>query len=71
MWAAFEMRLLTEAKEALGAEACEVAAEHGVGRIKTGWLRVMRSPEEYEAMRSVKTLFDPENRLNPGVLFDS
>lgn len=48
-----------------------VAAEHGVGRIKTGWLRVMRSPEEYEAMRSVKTLFDPENRLNPGVLFDS
>ncbi|HEX6931415.1 MAG TPA: FAD-binding oxidoreductase [Streptosporangiaceae bacterium] len=44
------------------------AAEHGVGRVKTGWLAWTRSAAEIAAMRSIKTAFDPGGLLNPGVL---
>ena len=45
-----------------------VAAEHGVGRAKTGWLSLSRSPAEISAMRAIKTALDPAGLLNPGVL---
>ncbi len=45
-----------------------VAAEHGVGRAKTGWLGWTRSAAEIAAMRSVKAALDPVGLLNPGVL---
>ncbi len=44
------------------------AAEHGVGRTKTGWLAWTRSPAEIAAMRAIKTALDPAGLLNPGVL---
>lgn len=44
------------------------AAEHGVGRVKTGWLAWTRSAAEIAAMRSIKTALDPAGLLNPGVL---
>jgi FAD/FMN-containing dehydrogenase len=44
------------------------AAEHGVGRAKTGWLSWSRSPAEIAAMRAIKTALDPAGLLNPGVL---
>jgi FAD/FMN-containing dehydrogenase len=44
------------------------AAEHGVGRVKTGWLAWTRSAAEIAAMRSLKTALDPGGLLNPGVL---
>ena len=44
------------------------AAEHGVGRTKTGWLAWTRSPAEITAMRAIKTALDPAGLLNPGVL---
>jgi FAD/FMN-containing dehydrogenase len=45
------------------------AAEHGVGRAKTGWLAFSRSAAEIDAMRSIKAALDPAGLLNPGVLF--
>ncbi|MGI9006713.1 MAG: FAD-binding oxidoreductase, partial [Streptosporangiaceae bacterium] len=45
-----------------------VAAEHGVGRAKTGWLAWTRSPAELAAMRAIKSALDPSGLLNPGVL---
>jgi FAD/FMN-containing dehydrogenase len=45
-----------------------VAAEHGVGRAKTGWLHWSRSQAEISAMRAIKTALDPDGLLNPGVL---
>lgn len=45
-----------------------VAAEHGVGRAKTGWLAWSRSPAELAAMRAIKAALDPDGLLNPGVL---
>ncbi len=35
------------------------AAEHGVGRVKTGWLAFSRSDAEIAAMRSIKSALDP------------
>ena len=47
-----------------------VAAEHGIGRLKKGFLHIQYPPAEREILRSVKTFFDPEGFLNPGVLID-
>lgn len=44
------------------------AAEHGVGRVKTGWLAWTKPPAEIAAMRSLKSALDPAGLLNPGVL---
>jgi D-lactate dehydrogenase (cytochrome) len=46
-----------------------VAAEHGVGKLKKGYLKYMFDPEVFEAMRKIKTAFDPGNKLNMGNIF--
>ena len=43
-----------------------IAAEHGVGSLKTDELVRLKTPGEIAAMRALKRAFDPENRLNPG-----
>jgi D-lactate dehydrogenase (cytochrome) len=47
-----------------------VAAEHGIGRIKRSFLEIQYSPEQLDVMQRIKRFFDPEGRLNPGVLLD-
>lgn len=44
------------------------SAEHGVGRKLTEELERLADPLRYELMNKVKTLFDPQNLINPGVL---
>ncbi|MBD3846013.1 FAD-binding oxidoreductase [Bosea sp. SSUT16] len=44
------------------------SAEHGVGRKLTEELARLADPLRYELMNKVKTLFDPQNLMNPGVL---
>jgi FAD/FMN-containing dehydrogenase len=46
-----------------------VSAEHGIGRVKVGWLPVSRSAAEIAVMRATKAAWDPHGILNPGVLF--
>lgn len=46
-----------------------VSAEHGVGLLKKSALKFSKSPEEIALMRQIKTVFDPENILNPGKIF--
>jgi FAD/FMN-containing dehydrogenase len=45
------------------------SAEHGIGRKLTGELARLDDPLRYRLMRQVKQLLDPDNRMNPGVLF--
>ncbi|HMC39507.1 MAG TPA: FAD-binding oxidoreductase [Acidimicrobiales bacterium] len=45
-----------------------ISAEHGIGRAKTAWLHLSRSPAEIAVMRAVKAAVDPVGVLNPGVL---
>jgi len=47
-----------------------VSGEHGIGRLKKELLHIMYGAEGIAGMRRLKACFDPENRLNPGRLFD-
>ena len=42
------------------------SAEHGVGRIKKGYLAKYRGGTEIALMRTLKKTLDPANTLNPG-----
>ena len=44
-----------------------ISGEHGDGRLRTHYLR-KQYPRLYPAMVEVKTLFDPQNILNPGCI---
>ena len=45
-----------------------VSAEHGIGKIKVPFLRLMYGDAAVSEMRALRLLFDPEETLNPGVL---
>jgi FAD/FMN-containing dehydrogenase len=45
------------------------SAEHGVGRFKRDDFIRYKSPTEIALMKSLKTVFDPKNILNPGVFW--
>ncbi len=46
-----------------------VSAEHGIGKIKAKFLKVMFTPEQIDQMRSVKKALDPLGLLNPNDIF--
>ncbi|NOY80647.1 MAG: FAD-binding oxidoreductase, partial [Kiritimatiellaeota bacterium] len=45
------------------------AAEHGIGKLKTGFLELLVGAEGLAGMRAVKEALDPDCRLGPGTLF--
>lgn len=47
-----------------------ISAEHGVGLTKKSFLGYTRSPAEIQIMKEIKKVFDPENIINPGKIFD-
>jgi D-lactate dehydrogenase (cytochrome) len=46
-----------------------VSAEHGIGKLKVPFLRMMYGPATIEEMRALRRLFDPDSVLNEGVMF--
>ncbi|MGH4018045.1 MAG: FAD-binding and (Fe-S)-binding domain-containing protein [Pseudonocardiaceae bacterium] len=47
------------------------SSEHGDGLARSEFNRQLFGDELYEAMRVVKRIFDPDNRLNPGKIVDA
>jgi FAD/FMN-containing dehydrogenase/Fe-S oxidoreductase len=47
------------------------ASEHGDGRVRSPFNPRVFGDDLYAAFREVKALFDPDNRLNPGVMVDA
>jgi glycolate oxidase subunit GlcD len=48
-----------------------LTGEHGIGIEKQEFLDLVFSPEDLDAMRSVRDVFNPEGLVNPGKLFPS
>jgi glycolate oxidase len=46
-----------------------ISGEHGIGRAKRKYFLELEDPVKIELLRRIKTAFDPNNILNPGVLF--
>lgn len=47
-----------------------LSAEHGIGLLKKEALKQQLSEEEIQLMKQIKQVFDPNNILNPGKIFD-
>jgi glycolate oxidase subunit GlcD len=43
-----------------------ITGEHGVGVDKRRYMSLVHTPDELDAMRRIKTVFDPRGRMNPG-----
>ena len=43
-----------------------ITGEHGVGLDKRRYMSLVHGPEELDAMRRIKAVFDPLGRMNPG-----
>lgn len=46
-----------------------ISAEHGIGTLKRDELARLKAPASLQAMQAIKTALDPNNIMNPGVLF--
>lgn len=47
-----------------------ISGEHGIGIVKKKYLNEEFSPVAMESFRKIKRTFDPQNRFNPGKIFD-
>ena len=47
-----------------------ISGEHGIGIIRKPFLPMSRDKVQIEIMKGIKRLFDPNNVLNPGKIFD-
>jgi FAD/FMN-containing dehydrogenase len=62
-------RLADDVYEALFRHGGTVTAEHGMGRLRAPYLKREWGEALYGYMREIKTIFDPGDILNPGVMF--
>jgi D-lactate dehydrogenase (cytochrome) len=46
-----------------------VSAEHGIGKIKRKFLRLMYSPDQIGQMKKIKDALDPQGMFNPNDIF--
>ena len=61
------LRALFKAVKNLGGT---ISGEHGVGLIQKGYMNVVFDNTNLQLMRGIKKLFDPNNILNAGKIFD-
>lgn len=47
-----------------------ISGEHGIGLVKKKYLAFSLEPKQVELMKGLKKVFDPNNILNPGKIFD-
>ena len=48
-----------------------MSGEHGDGRVRAEFIRFMIGEENYDLLKRVKNIFDPENIFNPGKIIDA
>ncbi len=62
-------RLADEVYETVIRHGGTITAEHGMGRLRAPYLKREWGEALYNYMREVKNIFDPDDILNPGVMF--
>lgn len=62
-------QLYCEWAAAITAWGGAVSAEHGIGKLKTGFLAIMYGEQQVRAMAELKTALDPHHLLGTGNLF--
>ncbi|HRN58137.1 MAG TPA: FAD-linked oxidase C-terminal domain-containing protein [Agriterribacter sp.] len=61
------LRALFELVKALGGT---ISAEHGIGLVQKGYMDIVLNEVQMQLMRGIKKVFDPNNILNAGKIFD-
>jgi len=61
---------LAASAELVASYGGSLSGEHGDGRARSELLPVMYAPEVIDLFGQVKALFDPDHKLNPGILVD-
>ena len=61
------LRSLFELVKSLGGT---ISGEHGIGLVQKEYMPVMFTPVQLRLMKSIKAIFDPNNILNAGKIFD-
>ena len=64
-------RVLELAYGLVGECSGSISAEHGIGRLKSGFLHHSRTPQEIDLMGRLKQALDPRGILNPGRVIPS
>ena len=47
-----------------------ISGEHGIGLVQKEYLPIVFDPTQMRLMKSIKAIFDPNNILNAGKIFD-
>ena len=47
-----------------------ISGEHGIGLVQKPYLDIVFNPANMEIQRAIKAVFDPNNILNPGKVFN-
>jgi len=63
-------RIMTELYKEAAALGGTISGEHGIGTAKKKYLSICVDQDELELMKEIKRVFDPNNILNPGKIFD-
>jgi len=61
---------IDQAADIVIAHGGSISGEHGDGRARAALLPKMFGPDLIEAFRAFKSLWDPDNRMNPAILMD-
>lgn len=64
-------RFMNDAADLVVSYRGSLSGEHGDGQARAELLVKMFGPELMNAMRELKAIFDPENRMNPGKIVDA
>lgn len=63
-------QILTELFQLVHSLGGTISGEHGIGLIQKGFMHIVAAPKNLDLMRGIKKVFDPNNILNPGKIFD-
>ena len=64
------LKILTKIFELVKSLGGTISGEHGIGLIQKSFMPVMFDKVTMELMRGIKKVFDPNNILNAGKIFD-